>query len=52
VASILLGEYQRAAELLGHSDYRLTANLYAHVAPVVARDTADRMDALLQRSAH
>jgi integrase len=43
---------RQVQELLGHSDYRLTANLYAHVAPVVARDTAARMDAVLQHRAN
>lgn len=38
---------RQVMELLGHSDIRLTANTYAHVAPVVARDPANRMDQAL-----
>jgi integrase len=35
---------------LGHSQISLTANLYAHVLPVLQQDAADRMDALLSGS--
>jgi len=34
-------------ETLGHSDIRLTMNLYTHVAPELQRDAADRMERLL-----
>ena len=34
-------------ETLGHSDIRLTMNLYTHVAPKLQRDAADRMKRLL-----
>lgn len=49
-ASLLIASgtpMRQVMELLGHSDIRLTMNTYAHVAPAVARDTADRMDAAL-----
>jgi integrase len=35
-------------ELLGHSGIRVTMDLYSHVAPVLQRDAADQMDALLR----
>jgi integrase len=34
-------------EVLGHSSITVTANLYAHVAPALTRDAADRMEAVL-----
>ena len=34
-------------ETLGHSDIRLTANTYAHLAPALARESADRIDRVL-----
>jgi len=34
-------------ETLGHSQIGITMNLYSHVMPVVQRDAADRMNALL-----
>lgn len=34
-------------ETLGHSDIRLTMNLYTHVIPELQRDAADRMEKLL-----
>ncbi len=34
-------------ETLGHSDIRLTMNLYTHVAPELQRDAATRMERLL-----
>jgi integrase len=34
-------------ETLGHSDIRLTANTYSHLAPALARESADRMDMVL-----
>ncbi len=34
-------------EILGHSDIRLTMNTYAHVMPVLQRETADLMEAFL-----
>lgn len=37
-------------ETLGHSQITMTMNVYTHVVPTLQRDTADRMDALLQRS--
>ena len=36
-------------ELLGHSSYTTTANIYTHVAPDVKRDAAERMQAALAR---
>ena len=33
-------------ELLGHSDYYLTANTYSHVVPELKREAADRLDSL------
>jgi integrase len=36
-------------ETLGHSDIRLTANTYSHLVPGIAREAADRMDAVLGR---
>jgi len=33
--------------ILGHSTIGVTMNLYAHVAPEVTRDAADRIQALL-----
>jgi integrase len=35
------------SEILGHSDIRLTLNTYAHVMPVMKREAADLMDAIL-----
>jgi integrase len=49
-ASILLAEgvpMRVIMEILGHSQIGTTANLYAHVAPEVVRDAADRMHAAL-----
>jgi integrase len=34
-------------DLLGHSEIRVTMDLYSHVAPVLQREAADEMDALL-----
>lgn len=36
-------------ETLGHSQISLTANTYSHVAPLLQRDAADRMNDLLNR---
>jgi site-specific recombinase XerD len=36
-----------AMEMLGHSQISTTANIYAHVAPELTRDAADRMEAAL-----
>ena len=36
-----------AMELLGHADIATTMNVYAHVAPDVQRDAAERMGAAL-----
>ncbi len=35
-------------EHLGHSSYAITADIYSHVAPVQAREAADRLDEALQ----
>ncbi len=35
-------------ETLGHSDIRLTANTYSHLVPGLAREAADRVDAVLR----
>jgi integrase len=35
-------------DLLGHSEIRVTMDLYSHVAPVLQREAADEMDALLK----
>jgi integrase len=50
-ASLLL--YQKVhprvvMDLLGHSEIRVTMDLYSHVAPVLQREAADEMDALLR----
>lgn len=37
-------------EILGHSDYYLTANTYSHVVPELKREAADRLDALFASS--
>jgi integrase len=34
-------------DLLGHSEIRVTMDLYSHVAPVMQREAADQMEALL-----
>jgi integrase len=49
-ASLLL--YQKVhprvvMDLLGHSEIRVTMDLYSHVAPALQREAADQMDALL-----
>jgi hypothetical protein len=36
-------------EILGHSDIRLTANLYAHLQLELKREATDLMDAVLSR---
>jgi len=36
------------SELLGHSTIRITADLYSHVAPTLARDAADRVQDALE----
>jgi integrase len=38
---------RRASQILGHSQYSMTMNLYSHVIPALRRDAAKRMDALL-----
>jgi integrase len=50
-ASFLL--YQKVhprvvADLLGHSEIRVTMDLYSHVAPVLQREAAQQMNALLR----
>lgn len=35
-------------DLLGHSEIRLTMDLYSHVAPILQREAAEQMDALLE----
>jgi integrase len=49
-ATLLLaqGMHPRAVmELLGHSDFATTMNIYSHVIPAVQKELADRMDAIL-----
>jgi integrase len=49
-ASLLLaqGVHPRMImELLGHSSITITMNTYSHILPAMARETADKMDALL-----
>jgi integrase len=36
-----------AMELLGHTDIGTTLNIYTHVAPELARDAAERLNAAL-----
>ena len=36
------------ADLLGHSEIRVTMDLYSHVAPVLQRQAAQEMDAVLR----
>ena len=38
---------KEAQEILGHSSYQLTANLYTHVFEKAKRDAMDRMDAYM-----
>jgi hypothetical protein len=37
-------------DLLGHSEIRVTMDLYSHVAPALQRDAANKMDALFKRA--
>lgn len=37
-------------DLLGHSEIRVTMDLYSHVAPALQRDAANKMDALFKRT--
>ena len=39
-----------AKEILGHSDIRLTANVYTHVLDAAKRDAADAMDRLFPQT--
>ncbi len=53
-ASLLLAQGVSAKmvqELLGHSNISLTLGTYSHVIPQLARDTADRMNAVLTGTA-
>ncbi|MGW4293484.1 hypothetical protein ACWEH1_10570 [Micromonospora chersina] len=34
-------------EILGHSQIRVTLNIYAHVAPQIAREAASRLEGAL-----
>lgn len=50
-ASLLLAqglELRVVQEVLGHSQISLTANLYAHVMPVLMKEAAAKMDAVLR----
>jgi integrase len=50
-ATLLLvqGVHPRAVmELLGHSDFATTMNIYSHVIPAVKKDVANQMDAILK----
>jgi integrase len=49
-ASLLLAqgvELKVVSELLGHSDIRVTADIYAHVLPSLKKQTIDLMDKIL-----
>lgn len=49
-ATLLLAQHvplRMIMELLGHADIRTTANIYAHVLPTLAEETAAAMDAIL-----
>jgi integrase len=49
-ASVLLGEGVPARvvmEILGHSQISVTLNTYAHVAPDIAREAANRVEGAL-----
>ena len=49
-ASLLLAQglsFKAIQETLGHSDIRITLNLYAHLYPEAAQQVADRMDEIL-----
>lgn len=53
-ASLLLAQgvpARMVQELLGHSNITLTLGTYSHIIPQLARDTADRMNALLTGTA-
>ena len=50
-ATLLLAQHvplRMIMELLGHADIRTTANVYAHVLPTLAEETAKAMDAILR----
>jgi integrase len=50
-ASLLLAQgldIRVVQQVLGHSQIALTANLYAHVMPILLKDAAERMDAVLR----
>lgn len=52
-ATLLLAEGVHARvvmELLGHSQMRTTTDIYSHVLPALAKDAADRMNAVLLTS--
>jgi integrase len=49
-AALLLAqgvELQVVSEVLGHSDIRITGDIYAHVLPSLKKQTIDLMDAIL-----
>lgn len=53
-ASVLLSEGLNpkvVAERLGHASINMTLDIYSHVLPRVAKDTADKLDQLLNRNA-
>ncbi len=39
-------------DLLGHSQIAVTMNTYSHVVPALRKDTADKMDAILNTAAN
>lgn len=50
-ASLLLAQgvsFKAIQEILGHSDIRVTMNLYTHLYPEAKREVADKMDAILK----
>lgn len=52
-ASLLIaqGVHPRVVmETLGHSQISITMDTYAHVAPALQRDAAEKMDAILTRA--
>lgn len=52
MASLLLAQgapFRTIMELLGHSSISITSDIYAHIAPAMMRNAADKMDAIPRR---